>query len=165
MALAAGIFAAVGALVEGRQESREARMAAKAEKYQRDIALNNAAAVGQQTSARIEEQRREAKQILGTQRAGIAESGTAFSGSNSDVIRQSTINAELDALNIGYGGEMERTGLLNEAAAHDYNRRIHKYRGKQAMQLRWFKAAAAGMSAYGGAGGGGGSGGGGGGGS
>lgn len=162
MAWAAAVVAIVGALVQGRQEANEARQQGRIEKYKAQVAQANAENAGRQASAEQERSRRESRQVLGAQRAGIAESGTAFTGSNLDIIRQDTAAAELDALNIQYAGELERKGLLNEAEAFRYNERVLRSKAKSAMRQRWISAIGAGISAYGGAGGGMGGGGGGG---
>lgn len=154
MAWAAAVVAIVGALVQGRQEANKARQQGRIEKYKAQVAQANAENAGRQASAEQERSRRESRQVLGAQRAGIAESGTAFSGSNLDIIRQDTAAAELDALNIQYAGELERTGLLNEAEAFRYNERVLRSKAKSAMRQRWISAIGAGISAYGGAGGG-----------
>lgn len=154
MAWAAAVVAIVGALVQGRQEANEARQQGRIENYKAQVAQANAENAGRQASAEQERSRRESRQVLGAQRAGIAESGTAFSGSNLDIIRQDTAAAELDALNIQYAGELERKGLLNEAEAFRYNERVLRSKAKSAMRQRWISAIGAGLSAYGGAGGG-----------
>lgn len=153
MAFAAAAIAIVGALVQGRQQANEMRQQAKAQQYQAQVERNAAAQAAQQAGAEQERARRESRQILGEQRVGIAQSGTAFSGSNLDIIRQDTINAELDALNIQYEGEVRRRGLLNQAEASEYNARQLRTSAKNVMRTRWLNALGAGVGAYGGAGG------------
>lgn len=149
----AGALAGVGAFAQGSAEA--AGHKAQAQAYDRDatIAAQNAAIAGQQSSAEQERVRREARQVLGAQRAAMAESGTAFNGSNVDIARQSTANAELDALNVQYGGEIERTGLLNQAEASKYNAKVSRSSAKAANRMRWLSAGTSALSAYGGAGG------------
>lgn len=80
-------------------------------------ALANMQAVEAQASANEEAQRRQSGAYLGRQRAALGDSGTGSlgSGSNFDVARQSAINAELDALNIRYAGELRGTQYLQSA--------------------------------------------------
>jgi hypothetical protein len=149
----AGALGGIGAFAQGSTEA--AGYNAQAQGYDRDakIATQNAAIAGQQSSVEQERVRREARQALGAQRAAMSESGTAFSGSNVDIARQSIANAELDALNVQYGGEIERTSLLNQAEASKFNAKTARSNAKTANRMRWFSAGTSGLSAYGGAGG------------
>lgn len=61
-------------------------------------------------------QRRQARQVMGEQAASLAQAGGGYGGTTAGVIEQSAVNAELDALNIRYGGRMKATGLLAQAA-------------------------------------------------
>jgi hypothetical protein len=145
--------AAVGAFAQGSSEAANYGAQQKALNYQADIEAANAKMVGQQASAEEERVRREGRQVLGAQRAAIAESGTSFSGSNLDVMRQSTTAAELDALNVQYAGNVERIGLLNQEKATRFNAKVAGANKKSANKMRWLSAIGAGLSGYGGAGG------------
>jgi len=152
-ALVAGILGAVGAFAQGSAEAANYGAQQKALNYQADIEAANAKMVGQQASAEEERVRREGRQVLGGQRAAIAESGTSFSGSNLDIIRQSTTAAELDALNVQYAGNVERIGLLNQEKATRFNASVAGANKKSANKMRWVSAIGSGLSGYGGAGG------------
>lgn len=80
----------------------------------------NAAIERQQAGAREVAKRREAAQILGQQRAALAQSGGGMGGSAADIMEQSTINSELDALTLRYEGEMRARGLQQEASMERY---------------------------------------------
>lgn len=149
MAFAVGALSFVGALMQGAQQAQDLQQQANIEGYRAQVADMNAAVAGQQASAEIERQRREARQVMGAQAASIAQSGTAFSGSNLDIMRQSAIESELDTLNIQYAGELERRGLMNEAAMARYNQRNLKRSASQVMKTRWLSAVGAGVGAYG----------------
>lgn len=82
----------------------------------------NAAALGQQAHvaqsqayADEEAQRRAARQVMGTQAAAVAQAGGGSGGTTAKLVEQSAIAAELDALNIRYGGQIKATGLLAQA--------------------------------------------------
>lgn len=137
------VFNAVGALVQGRQQANDLRNQGELEGRQADIGRANAEISGRQYGAKEEEVRRNARRALGAQRAAIAESGTGFGGSNAAIMKQSTANAELDALNVRYAGALERAGILNEVAVHDYNKKSLRMAAKSAMRMRWFNAASA----------------------
>lgn len=97
---------------EAQQEQDAATQGANATQ-----ALANMQAVEAQSSANEEAQRRTSGQYLGRQRAALGDSGTGSlgSGSNFDVARQSAVNAELDALNVRYAGELRGSQYLQSA--------------------------------------------------
>lgn len=142
MQMAGGAFNAVGALIQGRQQRNEIDRQRDIEQFNIRVGEQNAALAGQQASAREEEVRRRARRALGQQRAAIGQSGTGFSGSNAAIVAESSTNAELDALNVRYAGQMERMGILNDVTMRKYNDAVLRKQGKQAMRLRWFNAAA-----------------------
>ena len=108
-----------------------------------DAAANaNAAALGQQANVAAAQgytdeqtQRRGARQVLGTQAASAAQAGGGTGGTTARVIEQSGINAELDALNIRYGGLQKASGLMAQAKAE-------KYGGRAASTQGYFMAGA-----------------------
>lgn len=153
-ALVAGIISAVGAFAQGSAQAQQYKAEQRAYNYQADVEAQNARMVGQQTSAAEEQSRRESRQVLGAQRAAMGESGTTVAfGSNLDIQRQSITNAELDALNIQYEGNVNRLGLLNQEKASRFNAKVAGNNAKSANRMRWLSAAGSGLSAYGGAGG------------
>lgn len=99
---------AVGAIQQGQQARATADYNARQEQIGADVTRRQAA-------AREELQRKEARKFLGRQRAAIAESGTGFGGSARDIAVDSALDAELDALNIRYQGELEARGLSEQA--------------------------------------------------
>jgi hypothetical protein len=78
-------------------------------------------------------QRRQAREVLGEQAASLAQAGAGYGGTTAGVINQSAVNAELDALNIRYGGTMKASGLLAQAAAE-------RYRGRAGQTSSYFLA-------------------------
>lgn len=92
--------------------------------------LDQAAAVeNQQGNAREEAQRRQASQILGTQRAMTAQGGTGMGGSAADVMQQSAINAELDSLMIRYESNIKSKGMKEAAVGERYAGAVAKTSG------------------------------------
>lgn len=152
-AVIAGIVSAAAAFSQGTAEAAGYEMQAQAADYQARVADINAQASAQQYSAEEERVRREARQVMGAQRAAIAQSGVGFGGSSADIMRQSSIQAELDALNIRYAGSLERTGLLNEAGAQRFNAAQSRANAKMARRMRWVSAIGAGLGGYSSAGG------------
>ncbi len=76
--------------------------------------LREQAAVSTEQGGRDEEaQRREGRQVIGRLAASMAEAG----GIDEGVLKQSTVLAELDALNIRYGAKLEAKGLSRSATS------------------------------------------------
>lgn len=63
-----------------------------------------------------EAQRRAARMALGRMSAAVGEAGGGYGGSAGQLLEQSDVLAELDALNIRYGGQMRRSALRSQAA-------------------------------------------------
>ena len=101
---------AASAMQQGRQARATAEYNAKQQEVSADVARRQAA-------EREQMQRNETRKLLGKQRAAIAESGVGFGGSSQDIYLQSARDAELDALNLRYAGELGSRGLMGQAAA------------------------------------------------
>lgn len=105
----------------------------------RYLDLEGRTAVSQAT-ADEEAQRREARQVLSTQAAAMAQSG--MSGSQAGkLVKQSALNAELDALNIRYQGQLKKSGLSADADST-------RQQGRQAAGNSGLLAAAQLISGY-----------------
>lgn len=109
--------------------------------YANNVAKVQAENLNQQASAtrgltviREEAQRKNAREVIGSQLAAGAEAGGSLSGSNLDALRESMMNAEMDALGIRYEGEVKARGLENEATAT-------RARGRQAQIGGYLSAA------------------------
>ena len=140
--LIAGAMQAVGAIAAGNAQAAQHNAQAQAAAYNANIQRQQSSAVAQQTSAREDLQRRQARQIIGRQVAAGAESGVNITtGSASDLFRQSLYDAEMDALNIRYEGEMNRVGLLNQASLSDWEGRVAKKNSKTAQRAGYLNAA------------------------
>ena len=116
-ALPAALAAVQGgsALLEGFGQYKQFRSAAEEAEYRARIADANAAAVAQQTSGAVRRVEREAGQVLGAQRAAIAQSGFGASGTMLGVARESGTAAALDAMNTRYEGSLREQSLRSEA--------------------------------------------------
>lgn len=109
-------FAALGTLLSAMSTVKQGSQAAAAGEQD---ALNDERSAAQESSAALrdeESQRRSNRMLQGRQRAAIAASGGGYGGSNALLLDQSDANAELDALNIRYGGRLRSMGLLSRAA-------------------------------------------------
>jgi hypothetical protein len=115
---------ALGEKQAGDAQAAQLRSQQQAATYNAAIAAQNARMERQQAGAREEAQRRQAGQVLGAQRAAFAQAGVGMGGTAADVMAQSLVNAELDALTLRYEGEMRARGMeiestqaMSEAAA------------------------------------------------
>jgi len=108
MMKAASATQAMAALFGGISQKREADA-------QSQVLSEEARIAGEQAVAQGDAQRRQARQFLSMQAAAIGESGTGYGGSNAKLREQSAIEAELEALNIRYGGQLKQQGLRTEA--------------------------------------------------
>lgn len=125
-----GVMGAGGALMEGDERSKaltaEAEAADKNAKLAREDAAYNA-----------ERQSMNAGQRIAQMRTGFAASGiTSDSVSALEVLRMSSINAEMDRLNIVHGGEMRARNLEDRATAA----RIGARKAKKIGQINAFTA-------------------------
>lgn len=127
------LFGTATALMAGGTviETQGARAAADTDAK---IAGVNADLASAQAGAAEEAQRRQAREVLARQRAAIGQSGFTNSGSFAKVQEQSAVEAELDALNIRYGGTLRRQGMLVERDAA-------KARGKTITRAGYMRAA------------------------
>lgn len=127
MIIAATAVKAIGAIQQGS--------AAKAAgDYNASMLEQSAAVERQQTAAREDAKRRETRMVLGSQRAAFAQSGGGLGGSAADVMQQSAINAELDALTLRYEGDLRARGMQADATSE-------RFAGKQAQRQGYFSAA------------------------
>lgn len=118
---------AAGALMQGQAARNSAE-------YNATMMDQAATVERQQTSAREDAQRRQARMVLGQQRAALAQSGGGMGGSAADIMQQSAMNAELDALTLRYEGELRARGLNAQAEGE-------RYMGRQAQRASYFSAA------------------------
>jgi hypothetical protein len=133
--LASGAVSAAGAVAQGNAQAAQNNAAAAAANYNANMQRQQAATVGQQTSSREDLQRKQARQIIARQVAAGAESGVNITtGSAADLFRQSLYDAEMDALNIRYEGELNRVGLLNQASLSDWEAGVSRSNAKSAKK-------------------------------
>lgn len=144
LAWASVATAAVGAysaIQAGKGQEAQYKSAQQAADYNAEMQRQNAAVARQQAGAREEAQRRQARQVLGEQRAALSQAGIGLSGSAADVYGQSAANAELDALNIRYEGELDARGLLAQSQLTSYEGQVSGMNAKSAKRAGYVNAA------------------------
>ena len=138
--------------VEGIQGYQQGQQEAAVAGQNAQIARDNAARARMDAGLAEEAQRRESRKTLGRAAAAGAQSGTAGAGPGQGSLgalnAQSANEAELDALNIRYGGETEAHADLTQAAQFDFDRKAAKQRARGAVISGLLGTAAAGLSGY-----------------
>jgi len=114
-------MSAVSTVVSAASQSAAAEGQAQAADYNAKIAQRNAAVAREQASRDEEQQRRDARKQLGLMRASYGASGITPEGSPLDVLEASAAEAELDAQNIRYKGELRAMGYNDEATLDKYS--------------------------------------------
>lgn len=131
--LASTAVQAYGAIQDANAASASAQSEAQAMDFNAEQSRIAAQEERRQALQRELAMRREANRLLGRQRAAIAQSGTAFTGSNLDMLEESSVAAELDALNTRYEGQLRARGLetqsqMDTLAAQNARRNAKAYR-------------------------------------
>jgi len=116
------VLSAYGNIQQGKAEKKK-------HDYNATILRQNAVVEGQQGAQREDAQRRKAREILGTQAAAFAQAGGGSGGSAADIMKQSSTNAELDALTMRYESGLKISGLKNAAAGEDFAGKVAKQQG------------------------------------
>lgn len=148
-AIAGAALSAASSIQQGRVASANAKSAANVADYNAKVADNNAATARQQAVANEEGQRRQAALQLGRQRAGTAEAGGGLSGTSGDLYAQSLQNADLDAKNILYMGELRGEGSDSESTLQRTGASQYRANGKAAVSGSYLSAAGAAFSGVG----------------
>jgi hypothetical protein len=149
MMAASAAVSAAGAIQQGMAAQAQAKSAQDAANYNATIKRQQATSELQQANAREEQQRRGTRQVLGQQRAALAQAGIGMGGSALDIEEQSADRAELDALTIRYEGDLRAKGLLAAAEGAEYEGRAAIAAGKNAMTGAYLSAGASLLSAAG----------------
>jgi hypothetical protein len=130
----------MGAMSQANSNSENYSSQAGTNDYNAAVARNSATAALNESTAAQAAQRRRARELLGEQRAGIAQSGTGFGGSNADIMERSTTLSELDALNLAYEGDMKAKNYLAQAGMEDYNAALNRRNARTAKTAGYLGA-------------------------
>lgn len=132
MALWLAAAAVGGGLIQANAARSQARAEAKALLEEARVQRKNALIAREVGAYNASRQQTASTQQLGTVVADYASSGISLdSGSVLDVLRQSTVNAELDRQSIIHGAEIDAVNSLNRAAAATSGARNAIKAGKQ----------------------------------
>jgi hypothetical protein len=118
---AAAAASAYSVYSSSRAQAAADRANANAADYNAKVAAQNAQIARAQAGSREDQLREQQRQFLARQRAAAAESGfDPGSGTLGLVQEQSADRAELDALMVRYGGELDARGYGNQATLDAY---------------------------------------------
>lgn len=131
----AAVISAVTAVAAGDAQRRAAHTNA-------DIARQKARIAVDQSTVNEDAQRRRTAIAMGRQAASAAE-GSGLEGTNVDLLEQSATDAEIDALNIRYGGQIGQVSNTAQAGLSDMA-------ANDANTAGYLNAGAAALSSYGG---------------
>ncbi len=140
MQIASMAFSVMGAISDANSKSQAYESQAEWNQYNAAIQRQNAGAALQQSASEQARQNRQARRVMGEQRAAVAQSGTGFGGSNADLLDQSATLAELDMLNIAYEGQMRARGHEIQAQGEDYSRKVNRRNAGNAKTAGIFSA-------------------------
>lgn len=144
LTIGGGLMTAVNAISQGNAAAASAN-------YNARVAENNAIAVRQQAAADEARQRRLAAKRSGSLVAGYGATGVTVEGSPLDIMEESAMQEELDALTIRYNGELAASNFMATAGmerARASNARTSGYMGAgTALLMTGAKVAGTGPSA------------------
>lgn len=134
---------AVGSIQQGNAAYASAQSQASADLYNAQANEQRAGQALDRSAQEEQAQRRGARSALGAARGAALESGVGVEGSAGLVYEQSVKNAELDALNIRYGGVLEAQGFREEAKMNRISAANALRAGKQARTAGYIGAGTA----------------------
>jgi len=123
------IIAAVTAaaqMASALQQSSQSSAQADAAGYNVAVLKQQGISASNTAAANMAESQRRSAGELGEQAAAFGQANIGTGGSVSAVEKQSATNARMDALNILYGGELERHQAFAEASAERYRQLVYK---------------------------------------
>lgn len=143
-------MSAVGAISQGNAAAAQQESAAAAARRNAIVADQNAQTALQASNANEEASRRKSAADMGRLRASLAENGVGLdSGTATDLTESSAMNAELDALNIRYGGQQQARDYKNQAALETAQAAQSSANAGAARTAGYLTAGASALSTYG----------------
>jgi hypothetical protein len=122
---------------------------AKQDEINAQIARDAAVRAGQEANANEDAQRRQTAVRMGAQTASLAENGMIGSQTGADLVADSALNAELDALNIRYAGKLKQQGFYQEADNFARSAQANRKNAKGAIIGGLFSAGSQALTSYG----------------
>lgn len=145
--IAAAVIGVVGQLSKAQSASAGYTAQSQAMGYAAEVNRQRAQVAYEQGAQQEDQSRRDARQHLAQMSVSAVESGGA-QGSGADLIGQSASRAELDALNIRYGADLQARGALNEATLDQYSSQVARNNASYAKSAGWLNAGSSALSSY-----------------
>lgn len=136
LAIAGAASGALGAISSANSKAAALTAQSQAARYNAENARKQAEMALRTSTAQQIALRRQQRQMLGSQRAAVAQSGTGFSGSNADIMDRSETLAELDVLNLAYEGALKARGFNAQADLDEFEANVLASQAKQAKRSR-----------------------------
>lgn len=136
-----GVMSAASALSSGQSQSSAAQYNAAVARNNAIVAQQNAQIAADQAAADARRQRDQAIKEKGKMRAAYGASGVTVEGSPLDVLEESALNAELDALITEYNGGLRARAYQNQAVAELNTATLEDMRGEAALSGSYTSAA------------------------
>lgn len=144
LTIASTAFSVIGSIQQGNAQAASEKSQANAMRYNAEINRQRATLALQQGNQQEEAKRRDSRRAMGNLRAGLVENGIGLdSGTGADLVAESSLNSEMDALNIRYGAQLNAQGLQQQAVSDDYSARAADARSKNARTSGFLGAGAA----------------------
>lgn len=138
MAATSGALGVVSAVQSGKQASAAAQSEANMAEYNAKMSEIRARQSYAAAGVQEEELRRRGRAAVGMQLASSAEAGA---GLNADLLRESVMGIEGDAMAIRYEGDLKAQGQKDEALLQRSSADVARSRGKQAKTASYLNAA------------------------
>jgi hypothetical protein len=114
---AVAAVAAAGVSAYGAYEQGQAQK--EMSKYNAEVARNNAKAINSQTDYDVQRIKDRNRRIRATQASGFLKSGVTLEGSAQDVLYDSSLEGEMDALSVAYKGTIQSNAAKSGAALYN----------------------------------------------
>ncbi len=131
----------MGAMASAKAQANAATAQANAAAYNAQVDKANGQQAVQVANTNALTKSRAAAYEMSEQRASIGQSGTAFTGTNLDVIGQSAQNAALDAATIRYGGDQQQWADNNQVTLDTMQETQDNQNASNATTAGYFGAA------------------------
>lgn len=138
LAIIGGVVSAAGAVQQGKQADAAAQSQANMDEYNAKKADQQAEHSNRMAGIKEDDQRRRVRAAVGNQ---VANSAQAGAGLNSDLLRQSIYDGEMDTAAIRYEGALAADGYESSAAIQRSNAVFTRAQGKSAMTAGYLNAA------------------------
>lgn len=147
--IASALSGAGASIYQGETARKQADAEAKWADYNARVAENEAGAAAAAGQAQGAQHRKQIRAFLGRQRAGIAASGLALSGTPLEVMSETARELERENATILHEALLTSTRYRNQAAMSRYEGQMARARGKSAQRAGYLGAAGAGAAGLG----------------